>query len=73
MPVPSGTGYSASPQLKTRTPYGQAAMQYRQPMQSSWLTSTSPSSLVHVAEVGHTFWHGASSQCWHASGTQCRS
>jgi hypothetical protein len=46
-------------------------MQYRQPMQSAASTRTMPFFVENVADVGHTFMQGASSQCWHERGTQC--
>ena len=50
------------PQLKLRAPYGQAAMQNRQPMHRSLSISTIPSSRLNVASTGQTFVQGGLSQ-----------
>ena len=47
-----------SPQLKLLAPYGQAAMQNRHPMQRCMSIITIPSSLFHVALVGHALQQG---------------
>ena len=47
-------------------------MQYLHPMQRPWSMHTMPSSLVYVAPVGQTVWHGASSQCMHCEGITCK-
>ena len=44
MPVSKSVGRSGLPQLKTRTPYGHATMQKRQPMQRCGSCITRPSS-----------------------------
>src|SRR5574340_1152357 len=52
-------GYEGVVQLKNRALYGQAAMQYRQPMHRVWSTRTVPSGSTYVAPTGQTFTHGA--------------
>ena len=42
--------------------------QYWQPMHLEWSTSTTPSSRLYDAPVGHTSTHCGLSQCWHATG-----
>jgi len=49
------------------TPNGQAAMQARQPLQTSdWITTVS-NSVRMMAPVGHTSRHPAWTQCLHTS------
>src|SRR3990172_5702872 len=63
-----GSGGSGLCQLNTRTSYGQAAMQYRQPIHRPSSIRTRPSSVRKVALTGHTFTHGGFSQCMHGRG-----
>src|SRR5918999_2570307 len=45
------------------TSQGQAWMQYSQPMQTSLLMTTGPSSYLVIASTGHTAAHAAKLQC----------
>src|SRR5829696_8144121 len=47
------------------TPYGQAGMQYPQPLQMSSCTTTVPNSVRNSAPVGHTSRQAACVQCLH--------
>src|SRR3954469_13363044 len=49
------------------TPYGQAGMQYPQPLQMSSCTTTVPNSVRNSAPVGHTSRQAAWVQCLHTS------
>src|SRR2546421_830206 len=49
------------------TPYGQAGMQYPQPLQMSSCTTTVPNSVRNSAPVGHTSRQAALVQCLHTS------
>src|SRR3990172_1670368 len=45
-------------------------MQYRQPMHRLLLTRTTPSSVLYVADTGHTWTHGALSPWLQSFGTK---
>src|SRR5919109_1304510 len=49
------------------TPYGQAEMQYPQPLHTSSCTTTVPNSVRNSAPVGHTSRQAARVQCLHTS------
>src|SRR5665811_714386 len=49
------------------TPYGQAGMQYPQPLQTSSCTTTVPNSVRNSAPVGQTSRQAACVQCLHTS------
>src|SRR5438105_8103135 len=49
------------------TPYGQAGMQYPQPLQMSSWTTTVPNSVRKSDPVGHTSRQAACVQCLHTS------
>src|SRR3989338_8453936 len=72
VPLPRGTSGFWSCKgscTKERALYGQAIMQYRQPIQRCLSTSTMPSARLKEAFVGHTSTQGGCSQCWHIIGS----